>query len=1375
MESSNKRKKDKSQNALKGKNVYIDEFVVTMKNFSLPKYHKHILAAYYNLARRNLYMTIANVFVYAGGQFPFTEDDMVMPLKVLHDLISKHKCYGDIKKAAEYEKQMSFKKIDQKKLHSRLYHSLPMLAPATDDIKEMQLKSILSETSASLVSTLEDCLKALIHYTATITDCRNIYTHYRAYKSPENQEIAYDNQKEVSFFLDAVMKAGRRICKRLDNLSQEDMDFIEQGKHYEQVSVIDEKTGLPKKDKKGRIIKVPSERKNFYFRIKGVRDVVDAKGKPIDGNSCHALSDFGLIFLAVLFLKKTDAEALMSEVQLMEKSPFSSKENELVKSFMSVYRIHLPKGKRLDINDDATQLGMDMLNELRKCPKELYELLDLKGKKTFEDDVTVLTGDIDPVSHNPISRTTGEKAVRKRYVDRFPYLALRYIDKKNLLEDIRFQLHLGSYRFSFYKKTTIDGEEKLRILQRGINGYGKLVEVEGERLILWEEHFQKFEIKDPNETEKSEIAIDEDGNIIQLIQPTESVVNDTPYVTDHRASYNFTVNRIGLYWQEEGIVGVAGEKFLPALTYKRHAESLQDDDRRKRATVSQPAPLAFLSTRELPALLFYHYLWNTHRLGNDPVASIIKNEYRKMRQMFLGIADGSITSKDGIENLGIKWANVPQKLRDYLTHKNVNPSDRLVQVFFGKGKDKGHLQERIDWIERKKSKFEELQKRIKAGDNKRGKKKFDTIRPNEIARNLATWIMDWIPQDSKCAAVMTTPNFEALVDMLAKYGIHEDYDESKLRTTLTNGYVMQCHPFMTDVMNQHPKDIERLYVTYMDKEIFKLKSILNQSHSRKALEAIPFAHTDRLRWTSRNDAYYKALAKRYLNIDDKSRAVLFLPDGLFTEHILRILQNPDDAKFSGIEAFKTKEGNAKEENEQHNVSYLISTFLESVLGDRSQSYYYDLGRSYDFFKEMKREKKDVKNPRSALKNQYLKPLQIAEALRGRAELKKKISIFVNNLYNSKEIQSQLQKEEENLQSRLDWERNPRKREKINMELEAFLSNKRTWKLRMNDKLLRLAHECAKNERTIRRYRIQDILIFLMAKDLLGNSFKERTQQKPFMLQNVSSPAFLSQTVEFTYKTKSSCKYKKGDNTYTITMPIEIRQDNLAIKNYNLAFRYLKDDRLGSFLSQLVRVVAENTDGEETKANMSTIVVDYNKLSGEFDSYNKLRSQIFDVIHQIESLIVDPNKAIYNNPVHKNFYVHDSLRAKNGEERTDENAVRNSFSSLLKTVYKILPDDEIKTIQQEAEKAEALRVSLIYKVMVAIRNAFSHNHFDIDLLQIAAPQTLRIIIDSLNLQAEDGMQKKGKDEKIEHISKLILSKLQTLRDTLNKDIYNKSNQ
>ena len=54
---------------------------------------------------------------------------------------------------------------------------------------------------------------------------------------------------------------------------------------------------------------------------------------------------------------------------------------------MSIYRIRMTRGKKLDSNDTNTALAMDMLNELRKCPMPLYDVISKKGQDFFLDEV----------------------------------------------------------------------------------------------------------------------------------------------------------------------------------------------------------------------------------------------------------------------------------------------------------------------------------------------------------------------------------------------------------------------------------------------------------------------------------------------------------------------------------------------------------------------------------------------------------------------------------------------------------------------------------------------------------------------------------------------------------------------------------------------------------------------------------------------------------------------------------------------------------------------------------------------------------------------------------------------------------------------------
>lgn len=124
-------------------------------------------------------------------------------------------------------------------------------------------------------------------------------------------------------------------------------------------------------------------------------------------------------------------------------------------------------------------LALDMLNELQKCPSELFETLSPKDRSRFRVEV-----DITNSSENNSSDNSEESQVlMMRFQDRFPRLALRYIDECNVFDKIRFQLSLGKYRYAFYDKMCIDSKEpdRVRSLQKDLNGFGRLQEIEEER------------------------------------------------------------------------------------------------------------------------------------------------------------------------------------------------------------------------------------------------------------------------------------------------------------------------------------------------------------------------------------------------------------------------------------------------------------------------------------------------------------------------------------------------------------------------------------------------------------------------------------------------------------------------------------------------------------------------------------------------------------------------------------------------------------------------------------------------------------------------------------------------------------------------------
>jgi len=63
-----------------------------------------------------------------------------------------------------------------------------------------------------------------------------------------------------------------------------------------------------------------------------------------------------------------------------------------------------------------------------------------------------------------------------------------------MFNDIRFHLNLGKYRFAFYSHSTessVDGQERLRILQKDLHGFGRPSEVDEQKKLKWATLFEK--------------------------------------------------------------------------------------------------------------------------------------------------------------------------------------------------------------------------------------------------------------------------------------------------------------------------------------------------------------------------------------------------------------------------------------------------------------------------------------------------------------------------------------------------------------------------------------------------------------------------------------------------------------------------------------------------------------------------------------------------------------------------------------------------------------------------------------------------------------------------------------------------------------------
>ena len=1227
---------------------------------------KSAIGSYFNVARVNFYKTIINIFAVVGIKGTYGEEKIERVLDALYKKLAG-KENELTEEQASWSRNLRLKNNQMTKMQKLLFRHMPVLGPIMADVASYKVyknkkSNVVNDEELMRGVTLVDCLEVLSIMAACLTDCRNFYTHYNPYNTDCELVNQYKKQEKVARWLDKVFVASRRIDKKRNSITTNEMEFLTGIDHYYSQRKKDENNNdIPVTDDNGRIKKDKRtgatlyemefiERGNYYFKISGERMIPSNDN---EAKTSHpALSDFGIIYFCALFLSKTYTKLLTEQVGLFAegRSPFRGGENDIIREMLSIYRIRTPKGKRLDSKDDATTLAMDILNELRKCPMELYDVLSREGQQFFEDKV------LRENEHTP------EVSKRLRATDRFPYLVMRYLDlQETIFNRIRFQIQLGNYRFKFYKKDCVDGSEEVRSWQKEINGYGRIQEIEEARKTKYADMLQQSE-EVPTKLEYEDLHLD-------LTQFKEDTTESMPYITNHKASYVIHNNRVGLFWEESQEPNK--QKFfegkgmyLPDLTVVNG-----------KANVLMPAPKAMLSVYDMPALMFYQYLLeNTKQTatGFPKTEEIIIKKYDSLRSFFQKVSDGEIKPYDNrkalreaLAAMGLSINEIPDKLVDYLSSKKntENSQDRLVRLATKQ------LEQRLERLIHRRDHYKDDRKMVGSKDNKYGKDSYADVRHGKLAQFISESIVSWLNAKSEGIKKLTGLNYSKLQAFLATYGISSSFND--LQEMLQSAKLIgqeNSHPFLQNVLNHRPQNIEIFYLKYLDEEIKYLRSFFNKDQRGNvtdikrpiAFAKLPFLHHERQRWQARNEEYYKKLAARYLTVDGKDASII-LPDGLFTSYILKLLCQA----YSDNEALQI---HIADEDISNNASYLINSFFESVLSDHSQPFYLTykrdqtgkeepnkFARSYNLFNILNNVK-----VRNSLQPVYLTTNEINYRLTAKVldeddepmeiigKKGKPIRDVQGNILYQKAIEEEI-------------------RDFVNQMQYRDRGNHKTLDEAKEAMLVKLHHcirEVKNNERTIRRYKIQDMILFLLAKHLLSTVISTQNAQGDdnlFMLSKVCSEKFLRQTVRFEYPVKVD------------DHEIKVVQDNMSLKNYGEFYRFLNDDRLLSLLKQLKNVSK----------------VGHSELMGEFTIYDRRRTEIFKAMQQLEEMAFDAFKADLSNPESANFRY-------NGVPR------RNNFRSLL-------------ALFTNADGYQLDDVAC--NRLIEIRNAFCHNTFKIELTGI----------------------------------------------------------
>lgn len=1461
--------------------------VQNMVNYSFPitdkkeTSGKSILGAYANVAIDNFDKTLQYIFGKIGHKVDNSK--FIDELGKILDAYLKDKewraKHPNEKKPGQKSKRLLLPEQNEK-LKTLLFHHFSVLAPILGSMKNAEIakihkevekdeenKTLTEEKANELVkkvknvvksANIDNCLKVLVCLADALEKCRNLHSHYRAYNNHDNQIRMYKLFFNTAGYLTDALKVSAIICQSNAGANAKQYAFLTGEFHY-------------KKDKK--------EYANYYYRIHGKRDVIEANDQKVLEE--NAISDFGLVYLTSLFLSKSDTETMLEKLEVFQNSPFKDRfamEKSVLTSIMAVYRINIPKGKRLKMEDDNVQLCMDMLNELQKCPQELYDVMKQSGKDTFRREQTEpvrdpITGDYvrekfvksekeqvgqqkvlsDDGTGNIIYKGKGIYSLLVRKEDRFPYFALRFIDNRNLFPTIRFQIDLGYYRFAFYPKLRIDGSEETRILQKRINGFGKLIKTENARLDKWKDMFQESITQKPNETKNAKIAKDEEGKIIEIEQFIKADADTKPFVTDKLANYNIHNNRIGLYWKK------GSQNQEESLTNIPELKTKVNDAGKNRPNVDIITPLASLSVRDLPALIFYEYLREGN--GNNSAEEIIKKKYEDYIIFFKNISKGNIRTWENVKSL--KRNEVPKKFWPYLDGKIAGKqTDRIVANYIGKdvmdGNNtyhfKGHIQERIDYLEKEIKKFNDICLKMVTTDNEYGTDDYKAFRPASLARKMSKSIMEWLPKDCPAKKMMTGVNYGVMCSVLSQFG-SDGNNISFLKTMFVNGGIIvpndeaadqsNFHPFLYDVLNSSIRNMENLYIEYISKElehINSLRSELEKVEDKRTFiqTRLPFAKLSRKRFENRDEDYYRKLAQRYLKIDNsenggekESSAIILLPDGLFNNHIFSLLQEKYPNVFTGN----------PEEGANNNAFYLIATYFEKVSKDESQVFYQNFTENqkkgisifnrhykfFDFYNDPKVKKENYpgqanrKKGNNSTFEDFLSPKEINDQLK--VIDKEAILRKVKEYYQLEEakITYYLKDKNDNLQKLEDTRKRPEKQwyvhskkknqdflikkseeidrlEKKLKKLEQMILNSQQKIERIKntyaEKFASLKNECQHTEKTIRRYRIEDIITFFMVSTYFKEIFKDKPKNAELKLQDVgskkfmesteNSEAFLDKTVPFSRIISVSFpkevntrnekdgernesveeimfipNWEKNDNLEKITMNCEVFLNRIAIRNYNLALVDLNDERLTSFLTHFAYISYLNGADPNTPLR-----INYNRLSLEFKMYNQLRSDIFREVHAIEKIIVDSNTLVLNDNKHPDFYIpmkeEDIAKIKNGEKvvREDKDAKRNSFVDILALVF-----DKSNKMSRETNY---------------IRKSAAHNHYGVLFKELADHALLLKIINAYQLpdRLPHGLKNFDKDvdlkEKDPHsFAALILKKIQEIRKEVEKELKKKS--
>ena len=942
-----------------------------------------------------------------------------------------------------------------------------------------------------------------------------------------------------------------------------------------------------------------------------------------DKDKEEGLTDAGVVYFICCFLEKQDAIEFLDEIGFTDNCGLGNKTRMLLKELMCMNRIRMTEN-RLDSVMTDTALALDMMNELRKCPKPLYNVLSEKARQTFKDDETVKwekEHEQEAVQAGPEKEHNNLTDLRSRAVplstfvrwnDRFPEMALHYIDIQNVFQGIRFQMQLGKYRFSFYTHTaesSIDGNEnRVRVLQKELHGFGRYTELEQKVKQQWKELIL----------------------VNDTTQKDKDTPSRTPYITDQRPQYHIDErsNSIGLRWKVDKN-GEIDTQYMCIPDVPKSPFRAEEGKRQTNQAGNLLAPLCYLNLDELPSLLFYQYLLDKYKPeGFTSAESTIIGYYNNLHQFFLDIVEGKVENTASLNSTyHLRESDIPIKILKKL--KNNNNAEQELKEHI-KGSVTEHLQQLQARICRKLDRYDAAITRIGSKDDKLGRKR-QTIIPRRMAHELMEDIIMWLPDD--CKKNLTGEKYIVIESAIALLGQTTYSDDGKTFQCITMSEItgmlnkiniIKNHPFLNNVLsNPDNTTTGDFYKDYFEKEFDHTNSIYDHilivrkssdnldviATKNNIRKKLPFVRIDRRRWQVCEQNALVEQAKQYLYVPQKPRTdredktiieiekPLQLPLGIFAKPIWDLLnklaENNNDGNWTKLKEeldIINKKTNTKDEKNKIKIKYsthlLIEKYHQIIENDGYQEY-------YDSEKHEEKVYPFKIDPTTGDITYFTSCNPIDTIIKGFPHHYKLFEQLYNDKegYSVKEIYNKL-------------------REKKNDQRIIISDITKTMGRKDNDDntnaKIRLLKKIEENEHEIRRYQIKDIIMLYMAREILvGKNSNKPEFLEGFQLQHVKKgDALLEKTIDFDWTIIVEGKDK------TIT------QKNMKIKDYGKFYKFATDrERLFSLLKHLA-------DDSFPRAD----------IENEFAHFDVDRSEVFRYVYILESLAYKISKERSSAPI-----------------------------------------------------------------------------------------------------------------------------------------------